>query len=180
MEYAFRNDFDGTITQVELNEFQLIIREGGLERNIPYATITSVRLEKKKSLFSLEVRSFQFGSISIRNQHSNTVDGKDQSRQYNTFVRILHYHLIKTQPSVEFKLDARPSNFLVKIFYVFCFSAVTYFFEDHFNLIPLDPLISSVLFMGLGLLAIFSPYIINPPKAYSPTDIPLTMLPPVT
>lgn len=179
MEYAFRNDSDGTITQVELNEFQLTIREGGCERNIPYTTITNIRLEKKSNLFSLEVRSFQFGNICISNLHSNTIDGKDQSRQYNTFVRILHYHLIKTKPSVDFRLDARPPNLLEKIFYTASLSALVYFFEDHFNVIPLDPLISSILLLGLGLLVIFSPYVINPSKTYSPTDIPLTMLPPV-
>lgn len=179
MEYTFQNDV-GKQIHVEMHEFHLVVRSDESERSIPYSAITDVRLGRRKSTFALEVQSMDFGSLRISHEHKNTSDGKVESRQYNSFVRILHHHLNKNQPIPEFYSGPKTGNLTIKFIFVLIFAVLAYLIEEYFSFVPFDAFFFSLLILGIGCLVLSAPYIANWPKTYHPSNIPLNMLPPDT
>jgi hypothetical protein len=179
MEYTFQNEI-GKPIHVEIHEFHLVVRIDETERSIPYSAITDVRLGRRRNIFALEVLSIDFGSLRISHEHLGTTDGKIQSRQYSSFVRILHYHLIKNKSAPEFYSGPKTGNITLKFIFILIFAALAYLIEGYFSFVPLDPLFFSLLILGIGSLALASPYLVNWPKNYHPSNIPLNMLPPET
>ena len=179
MDYTFHNSI-GKQIQVELNEYELVIRENEKEQLIPYSAITDVRLERKKNSYIADIQSMDFGSVQIYHHNEGTQEDQVQSRLYNTFIRILHFHLIKNRCHVEFYSGFKPSRIVEKFIFIVLLSAFAYLTEDYFSIIPLQPHIFGLLILGCGSLLLTGPYLINRPKTYNPSDIPLNMLPPVT
>lgn len=179
MKYSFKSAPDHPLTELELTNFQLLIREQGRERVIPYPDITDVNLECKGHSFYMTVQSLDFGSVRISNRsHSESGKWEDQSRQYHTFVRVLHMHLLKATCQAEFCSGFKPSHMLTKFSVLILFSALIYFLEDYARLLPISPLLAASVILILGTLFLLIPYAKNPPKHYKPSDIPLNMLPP--
>jgi hypothetical protein len=179
MKYNFNNYPDKNPTEVELNSFQLIIRERGHERIIPYSAITDVRLEHRKDHYLMSIQSLDFGSIQISNRLlSSSRQWQDQSRQYQTFVRVFHLHLSKAQCLAEFCAGFRPNSIVIKLILLTVFSFLVYFVEDYFNILSIHPLLTAFITLGIGAFLLLAPYLRNFPKSYNPSDIPLNMLPP--
>ena len=180
MEYTYRTRPHENLVQVEINPYQLIIREKGKDRSIPYPNITDVRLERKGNFYCTHIHSLDFGSLRITNRlYTESNQFQDQSRQYFTFVRVLHYHL-STKCSAEFYSGWKPQQVLLKFILLFTVSAILYSVEDYFDVLAIGPLVTPSLLLGLGALLLITPYLGNWPKAYHPSDIPLNMLPPAS
>jgi len=181
MKYAFKSQPNQNVIEMELTSFQIVIHQQGKERVIPYSAITDVRLECKKGLFFTTIQSLDFGSIQLSNR-SVGESGKweDQSRQYHTFVRVLHHHLMKTHCPAEFCAGFKPSHLSVKFMVLILVAALFYFVEEYFNIFHIHPLLVVLIVSGIGTLIILSPFLKNPPKSYNPSDIPLNMLPPAS
>ncbi|MFZ2906465.1 MAG: hypothetical protein WAZ98_09705 [Cyclobacteriaceae bacterium] len=179
MKYSFKNGPDHPVTELELTNFQLLIREQGRERVIPYPDITDVNLECKGNSFYMTVQSLDFGSLRISNRSFNESGTWDnQSRQYHTFVRVLHMHLLKAHCQAEFCSGFKPSHMLTKFSLLFLLSALLYFFADYTRILPINPLVAGSVLLILGTAFLLLPYVKNPPKHYKPSDIPLNLLPP--
>ena len=181
MKYTFTNHPNRNPTEVELNSFQLIIREYGQERMIPYSAITDVRLQRKKDLYFMSIQSLDFGSIQISNRlYSSSGQWQDQSRQYQTFVRVLHLHLSKAQCVAEFCVGFKPNSIVIKFILLTVLSLLVYFVEDYLNVLSIHPLLAASITLGIGAFLLLAPYLQNFPKSYNPSDIPLNMLPPIS
>ena len=181
MKYTFNNHPGRNPIEVELNSFQLIIREPGQERMIPYSAITDVRLERRKNHYFMNIQSLDFGSIQISNRlYSSSQKWQDQSRQYQTFVRVLHLHLSKVQCVAEFCAGFKPNSLLTKLSLLAIFSFLVYFIEDYFNVLSIHPFVTASITMGIGAFLLLAPDLRNIPKSYNPSDIPLNMLPPTS
>jgi hypothetical protein len=180
MKYAFNIHPDRNSIEVELNSFQLIIHEHGQERTMPYSAITDVRLERRKDIFFMTIHSLDYGSVRISNRlYSSSKQWHDQSRQYQTLVRILHLHLLKTQCEAEFCAGFKPNSMPTKFILITILSSLVYFIEDYFDIITfVHPVMAGFITLVIGILLLMAPYLRDIPKSYSPSDIPLNMLPP--
>lgn len=179
MEYTFKNSPDEPLTQVELSATQLTIREADKDRIIPFSTITHVWLHRKKDFFFMEIHSIHFGFVRIGNRWFNeTGEWEDQSRLYYSFVRILHFHLIKNQCQADFCAGIKPSSVPEKYISLILLSVLVYLVSEYTNSLPYPPLIVAGLAFIIGAIVITTPYLLNKPKTYRPSDIPLNMLPP--
>ena len=179
MTYTFKSGPHQDVIELELTNFQLMIHQHGKERVIPYSAITDVRLECKSGLFSMTLQSLDYGSVRITNR-SFAEEGKwdDQSRQYHTFVRVLHLHLLKSHCPAEFCSGFKPTNLMTKLVLLVVLSILVYSVENYFHFLPINPLMTAGIVLLLGTLILLIPYLKNPPKHYKPSDIPLNMLPP--
>lgn len=162
-----------------MNSFQIFIREHSQERMIPYSAITDVRLERRKDYYFMRIQSLDFGSIQISNRlFSGSGQWQDQSRQYQTFVRVLHLHLSKAQCVAEFCAGFKPNSIVIKFILLTILSCLVYFIEDYLNVLSVHPLFAASTTLGIGSFLLLAPYLRNLPKSYNPSDIPLNMLPP--
>jgi hypothetical protein len=179
MQYTFTNGPHQGQIELELTNFQLHIRQQGKERIIPYSVITDVRLECKSGHFFMTLQSLDYGSVKISNR-SFAEEGKweDQSRQYHTFVRVLHLHLLKSHCPAEFCSGFKPSHLMTKLILLVILSVLVYSIENYLHLLPINPIITAGAALIVGTLILIVPYLKNPPKHYKPSDIPLDMLPP--
>src|SRR5688572_26317580 len=114
MEYIFQSDGE-VLTQVELKEFQLIVRKAGKAHTIPFSAITNICLQRKRNSYSLKVRSTDFGSFQVYCQQTGSNGDSAQSIQYNTFVRELHLQLIKSHCPIEYCSGLKPARLIEKI-----------------------------------------------------------------
>ncbi len=179
MEYTFKNSPDEPLTQIELSATQLTIREANKERIIPFSTITNLRLHRKKDFFFFEIHSLHFGFVRIGNRwYKETGEWDDQSRLYHSFVRILHFQLIKNQCQVNFCAGLVPSSIPEKYICLILFSILVYAISGYTNALPYPPFIIAGFVLTIGAVLLATPYLLNKPKTYPPSDIPLNMLPP--
>jgi hypothetical protein len=179
MKYIFKSDPHLDSTELELTNFQLVVRQQGKERVIPYSAITDVRLECKSGSFFMTLQSLDYGSVRITNR-SFVADGKwdDQSRQYHTFVRVLHLHLLEVHCKAEFCSGFKPTHLATKLVLLVVLSVLVYLVEDYFHVLPLSPFLEAGAVLIVSTLFLMVPYLKNPPKHYEPSNIPLNMLPP--
>ncbi len=95
MEYTFKNSIKHSPCTILLAEYNMSVQSAKQERTISYASVTSVRLTKSNGKFFKTI-------INVDNEESVEIsncfclkDGtkEDRSRQYETFIRVLHFHL---------------------------------------------------------------------------------------
>lgn len=179
MKYAFNDRPGQELVEIELNNFQLIIHQQGKDRVIPYSAITNVRLERRSDFFFMTLQSLDFGSIRINNRlYNQSRQWQDQSRQYHTFVRVLHLHLLNTSCGAEFCSGFKPNSVTLKSALLVILSVLVYLSEDYFDILSIHPFVAACATLGLGALLLGLAYLKNPPKSYKPSHIPLNMLPP--
>jgi len=179
MEYTFKNNANEPLTQVEISATQITIREADKERIIPFSTITNIRLHRKKDFYFMEIQSQHFGSIRIGNRwYKETGEWDDQSHQYHSFVRILHFHLVKNQCQADFCAGLKPAGIPEKYISLLLLSILVYIISEYTNKLPYPPLIVAGFVLALGGTLLAAPYLLYKPKTYPPSDIPLNMLPP--
>lgn len=179
MRYTFKPRNLDKDCCVEANSEGLFYVKDDQEIEIPYAAINEVKLKRYRNEFFLEINASHFGMIEINNATFSPERKRiDQSRQYHTFVRIFHYHLVKSQCPATFVTQFRQSDLGIKFLVLAAFTLLIYFLEDYTDFVPISPFTITVSIMLLGLVFLLVPYVTKRPRQYHPSDIPLEMLPP--
>ncbi|MBX2899621.1 MAG: hypothetical protein KF775_08220 [Cyclobacteriaceae bacterium] len=175
--YTFKNSANEKPCTVLLSDYNLMIQTNEAERSIPYANVTSVRLSRTRNKFLITIQPDGQLPVTVSNQYY--LSGRtyeDRSRQYTTFVRILHYHL-KEKSTAEYecgsKLNALVTWGCVLVLLSFGVALVL----EYLRLSPLNFIGLAILVsMGaLGLLVLFNWG--RFPNIYKPDQIPLQFLP---
>ena len=178
VEYTFKNSPSEKVQTAILHQYNFTLQSAGTEKVIPYANITSVRLSRTGNKeFKMVLVAENHGTVTVSNKYY-LPDGQleDRSRQYSTFVRVLHYHL-KEKSSTEYL-----SGFSLRLFGAWLLaSAFLAFFitfvSEYLGASMINPfgqgLILTLLFVGI----LFIIYKGRLPRHYSPSEIPLQFLP---
>lgn len=176
MQYTFRNKRGQEPTTITLLDTRLVFACGNTSRNIPYANIACVQMERQGSQFySIELFIDQERSIVITNRHDASTTGalEFQSQFYSTFVRVLHFHL-KDKSKAAFVTKTGNSFLWMECLAAAALSFGMAYLADQSGW-------SFELAMGGGsMMAITSGVLIlfyHRKRVYSPIDIPLELLP---
>lgn len=176
-EYTYKNSLSEKPYTAILTEYNLTIQSEGQERVIPYANILTVRLCKSKNRFKAVIQPDGQQPIIITNQfYLSNHEHEDRSRQYTTFIRILHFHM-KDKSTAEYTCGKN-----IKSLLVWACSAVVVAFILSFVLefLQMNPINSNMLAVCLSLFAIVLIVFLNwgrLPNVYRPEEIPLQFLP---
>jgi hypothetical protein len=178
MEYSFQNGVREKKSTITLNEFDLVIESGAEWLKIAYPQITEVRLSRRKNLYSIHVTSLDTDVIEITNSAYDS-QGKwiDQSRHYQTFVRVLHLHL---QNKCKASFYSGASRFFHSMYLgvAAIIGLAAFVLEEYFDVTPVSGImLSSGIFVCLGLLLVL-PRVAQWQREYSPSEVPMSMLPP--
>ena len=178
MEYSFQKSIREKQITIRLNEFDLTIISDGKTQDIPYLQITEVRLCRKNNSYLIRVDSLDCGTLVIP---SFTIDETgnqvDQSRPYQTFVRVLHMHLQNKSKAIFYTGLGITIRSIYVIIALFCAGAL-FVIEEYFDVTPLSGiLLSATMFIGVIAILVLSNFS-QWQKTYSPTEVPLNMLPP--
>jgi hypothetical protein len=177
VEYLFKNTVSQKPCTIILSEFSLSVQCATEERIISYASILSVRLSKSKVIFKTIIAIDGERPIEITNRFYRA-DGsfEDRSRQYETFIRVLHFHL-KEKSAAQFCTGCSWGNVFVgasgTIIAAFTLSFVLYFLHINF----IDLITQSFLLATLFLGFLFTSAWPHLPKKYQPAHIPFQFLP---
>ena len=147
------------------------------EETIAYASVLSVRLFKSNSSFKTIVTLDGDKPIEITNRFYRP-DGsfEDRSRQYETFVRVLHFHL-KEKSSAQFCTGCSWVKLILvgtgTMAMAFLLSFALYFLKINFIDLVTQSFLLAALFIGFLLAAFWH----NFPTSYQPEHIPFQFLP---
>lgn len=95
-EYICKNSIYSKPCTLQLHEYSLEWQCGKKSGKIPYANIVAVLLKRRGKKFTIQIESDYQGSIIVTNRfYLSNREYEDRSRQYTTFVRLLHLHLGK-------------------------------------------------------------------------------------
>ena len=178
MEYTFKNSLSARACTVLLGEYQLTWQIAGREAVIPYSSITAIHLSKKgHTRYGIRVDSQHQRPIWITNVYFlSRHQIEDRSRQFGTFVRILHLHL-STKSKAVFRIGFSPTRLVACGAAALFLPVAAFFGEQHVAPGLFDYFLggSSVVLLTLaGWLLLNRNWV---PKNYPPTDIPLEFLP---
>lgn len=176
-EYTYKNSLSEKPCTAILTEYNLTIQSEGQERVIPYANILTVRLCKSKKRFNAVIQPDGQQPITITNQfYLSGREREDRSRQYTTFIRILHFHL-KDKSTAEYTCGKNIKNLLT---WACSAVVVAFIFSFVLEFLQMSPINSNMLAVGLSLFAVAFIVFINwgrLPNVYRPENIPLQFLP---
>lgn len=177
MEYIFNTHRSQDRITILLSEFNMSVQCGLDERLIAYASITELRLTKTNSAYKAIISIDGSKQIEISNRLYHA-DGKteDRSRQFETFIRVLHFHL-KEKSNTRFVAGCSWMKAIGATLVAILFSIGLSYGLDWIKLSFVDPFTMSLLFSALTLgflVATFWPLL---PKQYNPTEIPSQYLP---
>jgi hypothetical protein len=177
VEYLFKNSVSHKPSTLVLSEFNMSVQSMAEERSISYASIVSLRLSKSNSFYKAIITADGETPIQITNRFYRS-DGsfEDRSRQYETFIRVLHFHL-KEKSGADFCTGCSWGKMILAgistIFGALVLSLGLYFLKINFIDVVTQSFLLATLFIGF-LLAAFWPHF---PKAYQPEHIPSQFLP---
>lgn len=177
MEYLFKNSVSHKPITLVLYEFDMNVQSMTEERSISYASIVSLRLSKSNSFYKTIITADGEKPIQITNRFYRS-DGsfEDRSRQYETFIRVLHFHL-KEKSDANFCTGCSWGKIIFAgistLFASLALSFALYLLNINFIDVVTQSFLLATLFIGF-LLAAFWP---NFPKAYRPERIPSQFLP---
>jgi hypothetical protein len=173
-EYICKNSVREKPCSVRLYEFNLEWQCGERKGTIPYANIISLSLNKVGSKFIARIESDYQGSITLTNRfYLGNGEFEDRSRHYNTFIRLLHFHLSK-QTTTAFYCGIPLRNLVV----VFCCAfvslitiqlAITYLLNETNLWLSMG----NILFFLIILFICLKSF----PRAYPGDNIPINYLP---
>ncbi len=173
-EYICKNSPREKPIAIRLFEFELEWQRGEKKIIIPYANIVSLNLNKVGSKYITRIDSDFQGTLVVTNRfYLSSGEFEDQSRQYNTFIRLLHLHLNKRATTTF--LIGTPVKFLALILTVAAIFSTTlqWAMMNVFGSVHLTAtIINAIIFLAIALRCAKSF-----PKAYSGNDIPLHFLP---
>lgn len=176
-EYTFKNSAGDKPCTVILTDYDLIVQTGGGERSIPYANIASVRLCRSRNIFTAVIQPDGQSAITISNQfYLSGREREDRSRQYATFVRILHYHL-KNKSAPEYVCGKHLHRLITLACVLVVLSFALAFVLEYLNLNPLSTWGLALLISGVLLLILTATNWGRFPNIYKPDQIPFQFLP---
>lgn len=177
MEYVFNNRPSQKPRTILLSEFNMSVQHKGDEQLVAYASITELRLTKSSSAYKAIISIDGNSGIEVSNRLYHA-DGKteDRSRQYETFIRVLHFHL-KEKSTTRFVAGCSWVKALVATLLAILFSVALSYGLDWIKLSFVDPFTMSLLFSALTLGFLIATFWPSLPKRYNPTDIPSQYLP---
>lgn len=176
-EYTFKNSAGDKPCTVILTDYNLIVQKGDYERSIPYANIASVRLCRSQKKFTAVVHPDGQSAITISNQfYLSGRECEDRSRQYATFVRILHFHL-KDKSTPEYVCGKHLHSLIIWACTLVVLSFALAFVLEYFNLNPLSTWGLALLISGALLLILTATNWGRFPNIYKPDQIPFQFLP---
>lgn len=178
LEYTFRNTTRDSTHTLLLSDHNLTVRTGNEETSVPYAHITRVRLcRASRDVFTMTI-AFGGKRLIVTNQlvtAAGTVE--DLSRQYATFVRVLHFHLKDKSKAVY--QPGRSRKKLLRSAFAATMGSVAICFAAHFfNAGVLNLYIDAVILTAISITLIAVLQRGAVPKDYSAENIPLELLPP--
>lgn len=95
-EYICKNSISDKPCSVKLYEHHLEWQRGNKSGTFDYTNIVAVRLQRNRKKFVIHIQSDYQGAITLSNRYYlSNLKFEDRSRQYNTFVRVMHHHLMK-------------------------------------------------------------------------------------
>ncbi|TXH25571.1 MAG: hypothetical protein E6Q96_08995 [Cyclobacteriaceae bacterium] len=176
-EYTYKNGAGEKPCTVSLTDYNLIIQTGDQIRSIPYANIVSVRLCRSRNRFTAIVQPDGQPSITISNQfYLSGREYEDRSRQYATFVRILHFHL-KDKSTPEYVCGKHLHRLITWACILVVLSFAVAFVLDYFNQNPFSTWGLALLISGVMLLILTATSWGRFPNIYKPDQIPFQFLP---
>jgi hypothetical protein len=178
MEYTFRNSFAQAACSVHLNEGSIKCESAGEEITIPYSQFVEVRLmHVGDNSYKTVIIGPEKKTITITNRFY-TADKvfEDQSRNYATFIRVLHFHL-KDKSKAHFFTGKYFTNIWLWLATTVLISFVISYITHYFSLGLANPIIQgAVLAVLIGFLIVALNFS-SRGRHYEPTDIPLEFLP---
>jgi hypothetical protein len=177
LEYVFNNHPSQSPSTILLSEFNMSVQHKGDEKLIAYPSVTQVRLTKSKSVYRAIISIDESKPIVVTNQlyHSDRRI-EDRSRQYETFIRVLHFHL-KEKSATRFVAGCSWVEAVGVVVCSLLLSVVISYGLDSLNLSFVDPFAMSLLFSTLTLGFLAATFWPSLPKRYKPTEIPSPFLP---
>ncbi len=177
MEYVFKNSVSQKPSTILLSEFSMNLQSAIEEKSISYASILSVRLSKSNGFFKMIISLDGEKTIEITNRFYRA-DGsfEDRSRQYETFVRVLHFHL-KEKSVAHFCTGCSWGKVFMgivgSVLAAFAISLTLYFLHISFIDLITQFFLLATLFLGFLFAAMWP----NRPQTYQPAHIPSQFLP---
>jgi hypothetical protein len=178
VEYTFKNSLSEKAVTIILNPTEMILQSPEREETIGYEQVNSVKLSRlSDSSFRIRIGVDAHPPIVVTNRYFlPSGEFEDRSRQYGTFVRVLHFHLKSKSAPVytsgkSFRLLLIWS--LMSAFIAFFVS----FISEYLGLSLIDPFIQAFILTAFIVAMIFLLNKGKLPKEYSPEDIPLQFLP---
>ncbi|MBI3218814.1 MAG: hypothetical protein HYZ44_04825 [Bacteroidetes bacterium] len=177
MEHVFNNRPSQSPSIILLSEFNMSVQHKGDEQLVAYASVTQVRLTKSNSTFKAIISIDGSDEIEVSNRLYHA-DGnvEDRSRQYETFIRVLHFHL-KEKSVTQFVAGCSWLRAMAVVFGSLVLSVAISYALDWLNLSFVDPFTMSLLFSALTIGFLVATFWPSLPKRYSPTEIPTQFLP---
>lgn len=177
MEYTFKNSFSERSATVKLDEYTISYQSDGKDLIIPYVNILSVRLKKRGLKYVTIIQSTNQPELYISNQYIfSNKQSEDKSRQYSTFVRVLHFHL-REKSKACYVCGKELRNILFSAFASVIVAFGLSFIVDSLKLNPFNIIATALVFSLLSVFLIISMNWRHFPNPYNPEDIPLQFLP---
>lgn len=176
-EYSYNNRAGEKPYTVFLTEYNLVVHLNGKERSIPYANITSVRLCRSRNKFSAIVQPDGESPLTISNKFYGTNNQcEDRSRQYSTFVRILHFHL-RGKSAPEYVCGKNLSGLVTWACILVVVSFALAIVLNYLELSPISTAGLGLLTSGVALFILGATSWGRFPNIYKPDEIPFQFLP---
>lgn len=176
-EYTFKNRANEKPCTIILTDYNMVVQTSGSERSIPYANITSVRLCRSRNKFTTIIQPDGQASVTIGNQfYLSTREREDRSRQYATFVRILHFHL-KEKSAPEYVCGKHLHRLITWACVLVVLSFALAFVLEYLNMNPLSTWGMALLISSAMLLTLMATSWGRFPNIYKPDQIPFQFLP---
>ncbi|MCW5912751.1 MAG: hypothetical protein KIT62_16900 [Cyclobacteriaceae bacterium] len=176
-EYTYKNSAGDKPCTVLLTDYNLVLQSDGRERSIPYANIASVRLCRSRNRFMTIIQPDGQPAITISNQYYLSArEREDRSRQYATFVRILHFHL-KDKSAPEYVCGKHLHRLITGACVLVVLSFAAAFILQYYNLNPVSTWGMALLISGVALLTLIAANWGRFPNIYKPDQIPFQFLP---
>jgi hypothetical protein len=178
MEYTFKNSIRESAQTILLQRDCLSVQFPEREESFKYDRILSVKLTKSKhNLFALELIFDKGYSILITNKYFlSSKECEDRSHSYDTFVRVLHFHLQEKGRAKYY------SGFTMKYVVTLMLGAafgsfVISFISEYFSFSVTNSLTQAFILTVLAVVVILVANRKFFTKGYSPLNIPLEFLP---
>lgn len=177
MEYTFKNSVSSKACSIRLLDKYLVVDSVESEKIIPYSTIRSIKLtRKKRNFFKLIIVSYDQLPVEVSNKYYLSArDIEDRSRHYAAFVKELHHKLLDT-PVVFVSGNPVPGTLLGLVSSAFLGCLLSFFIEFA------EMGIGNVFLQTTGFTLLFSVVIFSLTKnnllePYEAEEIPLHFIP---
>ena len=177
MEYTFKNSLNHSPCTILLSEYDMSVQSAKQERTISYASVTSIRLSKSNGKnFKTIINVDNEESVEVANCFCLKDGTKEyRSHQYETFIRVLHFHLKQKSSATYFS-----GNSWDKILFVAMGCLISSFLlsiaMDFLRISILDILTQTLLITTLIAGFLISASWPFWPHRYSPDQIPSRFL----